>query len=136
MCVCGVGCHAGASHAGIAMSGLPTFLFAVETIYQINSETRREVSAIATRGVVLIAVMIGAGMLSLLEPSQTLLVPFGALAAWFLAAAACRCRARVFQWAERKPDLDAGVYADARAALAINATPTQIRCCARLEWGL
>jgi hypothetical protein len=68
------------------MSGLPTFLFAVETIYQINSETRREVSAIATRGVVLIALMIGAGIFSLPELSQTLLAPFGALIACFLAA--------------------------------------------------
>jgi arginine:ornithine antiporter/lysine permease len=60
--------------------------------------------------------MIGAGIFSLPRTFATATGPFGALIAWAIAAGGMYTLARVFQaLAERKPDLDAGVYAYARA---------------------
>ena len=50
------------------------------------------------------------------EPSACATGPFGAIIAWCIAAGGMYMLARVFQaLAERKPDLDAGVYAYAKA---------------------
>lgn len=60
--------------------------------------------------------MIGAGIFSLPRTFANATGPFGALIAWVIAAGGMYMLARVFQaLAERKPDLDAGVYAYARA---------------------
>jgi len=60
--------------------------------------------------------MIGAGIFSLPRTFAAATGPFGALIAWTVAAGGMYTLARVFQaLAERKPDLDAGVYAYARA---------------------
>jgi arginine:ornithine antiporter / lysine permease len=60
--------------------------------------------------------MIGAGIFSLPRTFAIATGPFGALIAWCVAAGGMYTLARVFQsLAERKPDLDAGVYAYARA---------------------
>jgi arginine:ornithine antiporter / lysine permease len=60
--------------------------------------------------------MIGAGIFSLPRTFAVATGPFGALIAWSVAAGGMYTLARVFQaLAERKPDLDAGVYAYARA---------------------
>jgi arginine:ornithine antiporter/lysine permease len=60
--------------------------------------------------------MIGAGIFSLPRTFAAATGPFGALLAWCIAAGGMYTLARVFQaLAERKPDLDAGVYAYARA---------------------
>jgi arginine:ornithine antiporter/lysine permease len=60
--------------------------------------------------------MIGAGIFSLPRTFAYATGPFGALIAWFIAGGGMYLLARVFQaLAERKPDLDAGVYAYARA---------------------
>ena len=60
--------------------------------------------------------MIGAGIFSLPRTFAIATGPFGAIIAWFIAGAGMYTLARVFQTlAERKPDLDAGVYAYARA---------------------
>jgi arginine:ornithine antiporter / lysine permease len=60
--------------------------------------------------------MIGAGIFSLPRTFANATGPFGALIAWFIAGGGMYLLARVFQaLAERKPDLDAGVYAYARA---------------------
>lgn len=60
--------------------------------------------------------MVGAGIFSLPRTFGAATGPFGALIAWTIAAGGMYTLARVFQaLAERKPDLDAGVYAYAKA---------------------
>ena len=60
--------------------------------------------------------MVGAGIFSLPRPFGNATGPFGAIVAWTIAAGGMYTLARVFQaLAERKPDLDAGVYAYAKA---------------------
>jgi len=60
--------------------------------------------------------MVGAGIFSLPRTFGDATGPFGALIAWCVAGTGMFMLARVFQaLAERKPDLDAGVYAYARA---------------------
>ena len=60
--------------------------------------------------------MVGAGIFSLPRAFATATGPFGAIIAWSIAVGGMYTLARVFQaLAERKPDLDAGVYAYAKA---------------------
>jgi amino acid transporter len=60
--------------------------------------------------------MVGAGIWSLPRAFGTAAGVFGAIVAWIIAAGGMYTLARVFQaLAERKPDLDAGVYAYAKA---------------------
>jgi arginine:ornithine antiporter / lysine permease len=60
--------------------------------------------------------MVGAGIFSLPRTFATATGPFGAIIAWCIAGGGMYMLARVFQaLAERKPDLDAGVYAYAKA---------------------
>lgn len=60
--------------------------------------------------------MVGAGIFSLPRTFGSATGPFGAIIAWCIAGGGMYMLARVFQsLAERKPDLDAGVYAYARA---------------------
>src|SRR5262250_1892436 len=60
--------------------------------------------------------MVGSGIFSLPRTFGTATGPFGAIIAWSIAAGGMYTLARVFQFlAERKPDLDAGVYAYAKA---------------------
>ncbi len=60
--------------------------------------------------------MVGAGIFSLPRTFGIATGPFGALLAWTVAGTGMYLLARVFQiLAERKPDLDAGVYAYAKA---------------------
>ncbi|TKT69093.1 basic amino acid/polyamine antiporter [Aquamicrobium sp. LC103] len=60
--------------------------------------------------------MVGSGIFSLPRTFAGATGPFGALIAWTIAAGGMYTLARVFQFlAERKPDLDAGVYAYAKA---------------------
>ena len=60
--------------------------------------------------------MVGAGIWSLPRPFATATGVFGAIIAWLIAAGGMYTLARMFQaLAERKPDLDAGVYAYAKA---------------------
>lgn len=60
--------------------------------------------------------MIGAGIFSLPRTFANATGPLGAVIAWLIAGTGMYMLARVFQsLAERKPDLDAGVYAYARA---------------------
>lgn len=60
--------------------------------------------------------MIGAGIFSLPRTFGNATGPFGAILAWSIAGVGMYTLARVFQMlAERKPDLDAGVYAYAKA---------------------
>src|SRR5262249_15211912 len=60
--------------------------------------------------------MVGSGIFSLPSTFANATGPFGAMVAWVIAAGGMYTLARVFQaLAERKPDLDAGVYAYAKA---------------------
>jgi arginine:ornithine antiporter / lysine permease len=60
--------------------------------------------------------MVGAGIFSLPRTFAASTGPFGAIIAWCIAGGGMYMLARVFQaLAERKPDLDAGVYAYAKA---------------------
>src|SRR5215813_3398648 len=60
--------------------------------------------------------MVGAGIFSLPRTFAGATGPFGAIIAWLIAGTGMYMLARVFQYlAERKPDLDAGVFAYAKA---------------------
>lgn len=60
--------------------------------------------------------MVGAGIFSLPRTFGAATGPFGAIIAWSIAGGGMYMLARVFQaLAERKPDMDAGVYAYAKA---------------------
>ncbi|NIJ21034.1 arginine:ornithine antiporter/lysine permease [Sphingomonas naasensis] len=68
-----------------------------------------------TLSALVIGSMIGAGIFSLPRTFGASTGPFGAIIAWCIAAGGMFTLARVFQvLAERKPDLDAGVYAYAK----------------------
>lgn len=70
-----------------------------------------------TLSALVIGSMIGAGIFSLPRTFGIATGPFGAIIAWTIAAGGMFTLARVFQFlAERKPDLDAGVYAYAKEA--------------------
>ena len=60
--------------------------------------------------------MVGAGIFSLPRTFASATGPLGAIIAWIIAGTGMYMLARVFQaLAERKPDIDAGVYAYAKA---------------------
>lgn len=60
--------------------------------------------------------MVGAGIFSLPQRFGNVTGPIGAIIAWLIAGTGMYLLARVFQFlAERKPDLDAGVFAYAKA---------------------
>ncbi len=81
----------------------------------MSSEKSSKLSLFSLSALV-IGSMIGAGIFSLPRTFANATGPFGALVAWSIAAGGMYMLARVFQsLAERKPDLDAGVYAYARA---------------------
>lgn len=70
-----------------------------------------------TLSALVIGSMIGAGIFSLPRTFGIATGPFGAIIAWIIAAGGMFTLARVFQvLAERKPDLDAGVYVYAKEA--------------------
>jgi arginine:ornithine antiporter/lysine permease len=75
----------------------------------------QKLSLFALTGMV-VGSMVGSGIFSLPRTFGIATGPFGAMIAWIVAAGGMYTLARVFQaMAERKPDLDAGVYAYAKA---------------------
>jgi arginine:ornithine antiporter/lysine permease len=79
------------------------------------SELVPKLSLFALIGMV-VGSLVGAGIFSLPRTFGHATGPFGALIAWGIAGAGMYMLARVFQaLAERKPDLDAGVYAYAKS---------------------
>jgi hypothetical protein len=81
----------------------------------VASERTQKISLFALTAMV-VGSMVGAGIFSLPRAFATATGPFGAIIAWTIAAGGMYMLARVFQaLAERKPDLDAGVYAYAKA---------------------
>lgn len=78
-----------------------------------DSQTQKV--SLFTLSALVIGSMIGAGIFSLPRTFGASTGPFGAIIAWCIAAGGMFTLARVFQvLAERKPDLDAGVYAYAK----------------------
>lgn len=79
------------------------------------SESTQKLSRFALTTMV-VGGMVGAGIFSLPRTFGTATGPMGAVIAWFIAGTGMYMLARVFQaLAERKPDLDAGVFAYAKA---------------------
>jgi arginine:ornithine antiporter/lysine permease len=79
------------------------------------SQSVQKLSLLALTGMV-VGSMVGSGIFSLPRTFGAATGPFGAIIAWTIAASGMYMLARVFQMlAERKPDLDAGVYAYAKA---------------------
>ncbi|MEJ0078743.1 MAG: basic amino acid/polyamine antiporter [Alphaproteobacteria bacterium] len=75
----------------------------------------QKLSLFALTGMV-VGSMVGSGIFSLPRTFGIATGPFGAIIAWIIAAGGMYMLARVFQaLGERKPDLDAGVYAYAKA---------------------
>jgi len=81
----------------------------------VASESGQKLSLFALTGMV-VGSMVGAGIFSLPRTFAGATGPVGAVIAWLIAGTGMFMLARVFQaLAERKPDLDAGVFAYARA---------------------
>jgi arginine:ornithine antiporter / lysine permease len=81
----------------------------------MTSQPEQKLSLFALTAMV-VGSMVGAGIFSLPRTFAAATGPFGAIIAWCIAGGGMYLLARVFQaLAERKPDLDAGVYAYARA---------------------
>jgi arginine:ornithine antiporter/lysine permease len=79
------------------------------------SSTTQKLSLVSLSALV-VGSMVGAGIFSLPRTFGAATGPFGAIIAWCVAGGGMYALARVFQaLAERKPDLDAGVYAYAKA---------------------
>jgi arginine:ornithine antiporter / lysine permease len=90
---------------------------------QVHGETAAAATAPSTQKLSLFALtmmvvggMVGAGIFSLPRTFAGATGPIGAIIAWLIAGTGMYMLARVFQsLAERKPDLDAGVFAYAKA---------------------
>jgi transporter, basic amino acid/polyamine antiporter (APA) family len=81
----------------------------------MTSQSVQKLSLFALTAMV-VGSMVGSGIFSLPRTFAGATGPFGALIAWVIAAGGMYTLARVFQFlAERKPELDAGVYAYAKA---------------------
>jgi arginine:ornithine antiporter/lysine permease len=79
------------------------------------TETTQKVSLFVLTGMV-VGSMVGSGIFALPRTFGAATGPFGAILAWCIAGGGMYTLARVFQFlAERKPALDAGVYAYAKA---------------------
>ena len=75
----------------------------------------QKISLLALTGMV-VGSMIGAGIFNLPARFGTATGPFGAIIAWLIAGTGMFMLARVFQFlAEKKPEIDAGVFAYAKA---------------------
>ncbi|MDQ8730249.1 basic amino acid/polyamine antiporter [Bradyrhizobium sp. LHD-71] len=80
-----------------------------------SSESVQKLSLFALTAMV-VGSMVGAGIFSLPRTFGIATGPFGAIIAWIVAGTGMYLLARIFQTlAERRPDLDAGVFAYARA---------------------
>ena len=102
--------HPGAGISPADLRGLPESEVAAQT-----PKSAQKLSRFALTGMV-VGSMVGAGIFSLPRRFGEATGPYGAIVAWIIAAGGMYTLARVFQaLAQRKPHLDAGVYAYARA---------------------
>jgi arginine:ornithine antiporter / lysine permease len=82
----------------------------------IGSSTSEQKLTLFALTAMVVGSMVGSGIFSLPRTFGVATGPFGAIIAWIIAAGGMYTLARVFQaLAERKPNLDAGVYAYAKA---------------------
>ena len=90
----------------------PTFPF-LEVNAMASTEEKMSLTQLTA---MVVGGMVGAGIFSLPRTFASATGPFGAVIAWLIAGTGMYMLARVFQsLAERKPDLDAGVFAYAKA---------------------
>src|SRR6476619_3652275 len=81
----------------------------------MTSQATQKLSLFALTAMV-VGSMVGSGIFSLPRTFGLATGPFGAIISWVIAAGGMYTLARVFQaLAQRKPDLDAGVFAYAKA---------------------
>src|SRR5262245_56770303 len=81
-----------------------------------SPESQQQKLALPALTLLVIGSMVGAGIFSLPRTFAGATGPFGAVIAWIIAGAGMYMLARVFQYlAERKPDLDPGMFAYAKA---------------------
>ena len=81
-----------------------------------SPESQTQKLALPALTMLVIGGMVGAGIFALPRTFAGATGPFGAIIAWLIAGTGMYMLARVFQYlAERKPDLDAGVFAYAKA---------------------
>jgi arginine:ornithine antiporter/lysine permease len=81
----------------------------------VASKSEQKLSLFALTGMV-VGSMVGAGIFNLPGRFATATGPFGAIIAWAIAATGMYMLARVFQaLAEKRPDIDSGVFAYAKA---------------------
>ena len=79
-------------------------------------ESQSQKLALPALTLLVVGGMVGAGIFSLPRTFANATGPMGAIIAWLIAGSGMYMLARVFQaLAERKPDLDAGVFAYAKA---------------------
>jgi arginine:ornithine antiporter/lysine permease len=84
--------------------------------FMSSPESQQQKLALPALTLLVIGSMVGAGIFSLPRTFAGATGPFGAVIAWIIAGTGMFMLARVFQYlAERKPDLDAGVFAYAKA---------------------
>jgi len=84
--------------------------------HDINTASSQQKLTLFALTAMVVGSMVGSGIFSLPRTFGIATGPFGAIIAWCIAAGGMYTLARVFQaLAERKPDLDAGVYAYAKA---------------------
>src|SRR5215475_1025288 len=85
-----------------------------------SPESQPQKLALPALTLLVIGSMVGAGIFSLPRTFAGATGPLGAVIAWIIAGTGMYMLARVFQaLAERKPDLDAGVFGDANTVMAI-----------------
>jgi len=102
--------HPGAALTRADSRGAPASEVAAHT-----PKAAQKLSRFALTGMV-VGSMVGAGIFSLPRAFAAATGPFGAIIAWIIAAGGMYTLARVFQvLAQRKPHMDAGVYAYAKA---------------------
>src|SRR5215475_9099843 len=83
---------------------------------QVSASSAGQKLSLFALAAMVVGGMVGSGIFSLPRTFGTATGPFGAIIAWIIAAGGMYTLARVFQaLAERKPNLDAGVYAYAKA---------------------
>lgn len=84
--------------------------------HETNTASSQQKLTLFALTAMVVGSMVGSGIFSLPRTFGIATGPFGAIIAWCIAAGGMYTLARVFQaLAERKPDLDAGVYAYAKA---------------------
>jgi hypothetical protein len=98
----------------VSARAVRAYFRAIRTQARWNGMAEQKISRMALTAMV-VGGMVGAGIFSLPRTFANATGPLGAVIAWLIAGTGMYMLARVFQaLAERRPDIDAGVYAYAR----------------------